>query len=103
MNALIVDYQCSYFYSTVKKKQKIFDYTILNQSFFFTECSFGTYGQGCIHTCGNCRNGDRCNHVNGSCPNGCGAGVFGDKCDQRKKKKIIERFFIQDFVFIQNK
>lgn len=57
---------------------------------FFTECSDGTYGQGCINTCGNCSNGDRCNHVNGSCPNGCDAGVFGDKCDQRKITQDIK-------------
>lgn len=61
-------------------------YIIISNYSSSTECTDYKYGLECSSTCGNCLNGVKCIHVNGSCPNGCDSGVFGDKCDQGKKK-----------------
>ena len=47
----------------------------------------------CDQNCGNCSYGQKCSHVNGSCLNGCAVGVYGDKCDNGKRKNLL-RFVV---------
>ena len=48
--------------------------------FFPTECTNGTYGNGCQQRCGHCKDLKQCHHVNGTCLDGCGPGYDGEFC-----------------------
>lgn len=50
----------------------------------FTECDGGTFGLGCINTCGKCAHDEQCHHINGSCMNGCDPGYYGPQCTKCK-------------------
>lgn len=54
----------------------------------------------CDQICGNCSYGQKCSHVNGSCLNGCAVGVYGDKCDNGKRKNVF--FFVVIVIKIIN-
>ena len=47
-------------------------------------CNNGTYGHGCLETCGHCRDQKDCHNVNGSCLTGCEDGYRGDLCTSSK-------------------
>ena len=52
--------------------------------FFSNACGNGTYGPGCIETCGHCRDQRDCYNVNGSCLLGCEDGYRGELCNSSK-------------------
>ena len=59
---------------------------------FFIACYFGTYGEGCNHTCGRCVGNVTCNHVNGTCVDGCEDGFMGSRCNTRMTKISMNLF-----------
>ena len=64
----------------------IFPGTILTKSVLpinITGCGNGTYGRGCLSTCGQCQNGT-CNVTNGHCLYGCLSGWQSPHCIERK-------------------
>ena len=53
---------------------------IYNVYILITACRPGTFGPGCIMTCGHCKAGHSCNNSTGVCHNGCQEGWWGDNC-----------------------
>ena len=93
VNIILKKWQCKYHYSTFWKHylyvyEKDLYETVHKHLPIFSECSEGTYGNGCANKCsGHCVNDASCNKQTGHCDRGCKPGYTNYLCSESKINK----------------
>lgn len=60
------------------------EYNFVLLMYTSTDCTEGTFGEGCSHKCSDNCNGQTCDTTTGHCLDGCTSGITGKFCDMRK-------------------
>lgn len=61
----------------------------LNNSYLFSECIAGFYGENCNNNCGHCLKKTACHHINGMCDEECEPGYKVPYCTEGDSYKNI--------------